>query len=341
MQQRRQLSCTQSAGDGQSERQLQLMFLEWGAVMPGRKRLSWLRAEFLALGAAVVNGMIGPLNRIAFDAGATHQQVAFLKSFGAFLVLLVICLATPRHRETLIGLRKRFWPLAWLSFTGITCVYAFETSAYLTVSIPLVSLLIYAAGGVVLPLSALVLGERLRLRSLTAFVLIFAGIAMLYTSLDMQVDSMTGVGLALLGGFAYATFIICGKAFRAGNGLPHLVWMFGLSSLFLAIPWWSDGAGIPGGAAMVAIIVQIAVPAIGGYWLTMLALHKCHSASSIQIIEMSEPLFACLYAFLLFGESLDAPGLGGALMIMGGLILSVMKSSGHQRSLQVFRAENS
>lgn len=309
--------------------------------MTSKAGFFWFRAEFLALAAAVVNGMIGPLNRIAFAEGATHQQIVFLKSFGAFAVLLSICLVVPRHREVLFALHKRMWSLVWLSFTGITCVYVFETSAYLTVSIPLVSILIYAAGGMVLPLSALVFGERLRLRKLMSFVLILSGVAMLYSSLDLRVNSMSGVGLALLGGFAYAAFMICSKAFRIGGGLPHLVWMFGLSSLFLAIPWWSAGGGLPDAAAMTAIMVQVAVPAIGGYWLTMLALHKCNSASSIQIIEMSEPLFACLYAFFLFGERLTSAGIGGALMIMGGLILSVMKTRGRSRSLRAIQAENS
>ena len=50
---------------------------------------------------------------------------------------------------------------------------------------------------------------------------------------------------------------------------------------------------------------------------------KNGEASKVQIIETSDPLFATLFAFIVFGESLQAFGYIGAGMIIFGLILSM------------------
>ncbi|MEQ1963958.1 hypothetical protein ABLB69_12475 [Xenorhabdus khoisanae] len=47
------------------------------------------RAEFYALTAAMLNGTIGVLTHFGLNSGISHHQVAFWKSFIAFLILLV------------------------------------------------------------------------------------------------------------------------------------------------------------------------------------------------------------------------------------------------------------
>jgi drug/metabolite transporter, DME family len=295
------------------------------ATVSGSSVALGLRPEILALLAAMANGTIGPFSRIAFEAGAGHAEIAFFKCFGAFIIVASICLPFARYRRGLIELRHKALPLCVLSATGIAGVYFLETWAYRSVSIPLVSLLIYAAGGLVLPISALFLGERFGMRQIMIFALILLGAVLLYAAADLTANALSGVLLALLGGLAYAIFIVGAKAWKVGSGLAHLVWMFGFSSLILFIPWWIEGAALPGPVATLAILGQILVPAIGGYWLTMAAVHKGKSTSSVQVIETSEPAFACLYAFLMFGDRLTSLGILGAVFVLLGLILSVVR----------------
>ncbi|WP_373271494.1 EamA family transporter [Moraxella osloensis] len=70
------------------------------------------------------------------------------------------------------------------------------------------------------------------------------------------------------------------------------------------------------------IMALILLPTIGGFFFTTKAV-KNGEASKVQIIETSDPLFATLFAFIVFGESLQAFGYIGAGMIIFGLILSM------------------
>lgn len=293
--------------------------------MTTKHHIFWLRAEVLAVFAAMSNGLIGPLNRIAFAWGGSPQQIAFFKCFGAFVLLLAYCLSHRQHRAALIGLVPRAPPLILLSLTGIACLSLLETWAFFHAPIPVVSFTMYAAGGLAIPLSALLLKERVRSRQIPVFALILAGIWLIGSGGAFTAGAAIGIVLAFAAGLAYTLFLVGAKLMRVGSGLAHLVWMFAISSLILFWPWWLDGAPLPGLVASVMILLHILVPAIGGYWLTMHAVHKSSSTSTVQAIETSEPLFASLYAFVLFGDRLSSASMAGAALILLGLLLSLMR----------------
>jgi drug/metabolite transporter (DMT)-like permease len=293
--------------------------------MSTKHHVVWLRAEVLALSAALTNGMIGPLNRIAFAAGGTPQQIAFFKCFGAFALLLGYCLAHRPHRAALTGLVPRAGALLFLSLTGVAGLYLLESWAFFLAPIPVVSFSMYAAGGLVIPLSAALLKERVRARQIVVFGLILIGIWLIGSGGDFAAGSFAGIVLALLAGLAYTLFLVTAKLLHVGSGLGRLVWMFGASSLVLVWPWWLAGAVLPGPVVAATILVQVLVPAIGGYWLTLHAVHKGSSTSTVQAIETSEPLFASLYAFALFGDRLSPTAMVGAVLILGGLMLSLLR----------------
>jgi drug/metabolite transporter, DME family len=284
----------------------------------------YIRAEIYALLAALSNGAIGPLNRFAFEGGASHHQVAFLKCFGAFIVLLVWCLLHPSQRHVLFGLARRARAFALLSLLGVFSLYFFETWAFAEASIPLVSFLTYAAGGVTLILSVLVLGERLTIYKVAAFVAILGGVGVIFVFNGQFSGSTLGMFFALMGGLGYALFIFFAKKLNVGSGLPHLVWLFGFGSIYLAIPLTQHGLTPLPTAAIWPIVALIVVPTIGGFWFTTRAVQS-GDASSVQIIETSDPLFASSFALVLFNETLAMSGWVGAAMIMGGLLLALKR----------------
>lgn len=280
------------------------------------------RPEYFALVAAALNGTIGPLNRLGFSQGASHNQVAFYKCFLAFLVLLVFCLARRQHRETLFSLRAKWWHFLVLSFFGIFCLYFFETWAFSQASIPLVSFLTYAAGGITIILSAIVLGEGIGIYKIVAFLLIMAGVGMLYSFGVRLSGSNSGIVLALLGGLGYALFIFASKYLKTGSGLPHLVWLFGFGSIYLAFPLATERLLIPNVISCAVIVSLVVFPTIGGFYFTTKAIHG-GEASKVQILETSDPLFATLFAYLLFRENLSFLGMVGAASIMLGLVIAM------------------
>src|SRR5207245_963014 len=131
---------------------------------------------YLALMAAGLNGTIGTFTRFALGSGASHHQVAFWKCFMAFVILLGYCLSSRSRRHELAILKSDWHKFALLSFLGIFCLYFFETWAFAEASIPLVSFLTYAAGGITLILSSRLLGERFGPSKLAAFAAILTGV---------------------------------------------------------------------------------------------------------------------------------------------------------------------
>ena len=212
-----------------------------------------------------------------------------------------------------------------LSFLGVFCLYFFETWAFAKASIPLVSFLTYAAGGITLILCVVFLKERLAFTKALSFIFILGGVAFLYMFEGNISGTKLGIILALLGGLGYALFIFFAKFLNIGSGLPQLVWLFGFGSLYLFLAWGYEGFTLPSPSAIWPILALIIIPTIGGFWLTTKAVEAGH-ASNVQIIETSDPLFASLFAFWLFGELLSVAGASGAALIMLGLLLSLYKS---------------
>jgi len=278
--------------------------------------------EACALLAALLNGTIGVLTRVGFDQGATPALIAFWKCFGAFLLVCALCACRPQLRTQTVGLTRRWPQFACLSLLGIFGLYYFETKAFSQASIPLVSFLTYAAGGVTIALSGLFLGEKVTRQKLLAFAAIVAGVGLMSLFEHGVAGSLSGIVLALMGGCGYALFIFLSKGFRIGSGLPQLVWLFGFGSLFLLMPLVREGFAFPAGAMWATLCALVLLPTIGGFYFTTRAVEG-GQASKVQIIETSDPLFATGFGFLLFGDRLSVAGLLGAGLIAAGLLIAV------------------
>ncbi|AQS42007.1 MAG: EamA-like transporter family protein [Candidatus Tokpelaia hoelldobleri] len=280
------------------------------------------RPEMFALIAAMLNGIIGVFTRFGFTEGATHHQVAFWKCFIAFVLLLFYCTWRKPLRQEALALHRQWPQLAVLAFLGIFCLYFFETWAFHEASIPLVSFLTYVAGCVTILFSAVFLHEKLTVYKLAAFAAILCGVYLIYSFEGGVSGSYLGIMLALLGGLGYALFIFMAKLLRMKGGLPQLIWLFGFGSLYLLVPLLHEGFAVPAGASLPVIFALVLLPTIGGFYFTTRAV-EAGEAGKVQIIETSDPLFSCLFAFVLFGDALGAIGFIGAACIMGGLLLAM------------------
>ncbi|MDO4893966.1 DMT family transporter [Moraxella sp.] len=284
------------------------------------------RPEIFALLAAIINGSIGIFTRFAFefDDGLSPVALAFWKCFLAFLIICLIGFGNRQTKQEIIRHSKHWYQFALLGFLGIFCLYFFETWAFYHASIPLVSFLTYAAGGVTVFLSAFFLKERLTLNKMAAFFSIMAGVCCLLLFESDVHGGYLGFILALLGGLGYALFIFISKLLKVGGGVAQLFWLFAFGSLYLSVPYFWDFY-LPNGMAWLMIICLVLLPTIGGFYLTTKAI-EYGEASKVQIIETSDPLFATLLASMIFGDVLSATGYIGSLLIFIGIIM-MMKSS--------------
>lgn len=275
-----------------------------------------------ALIAATLNGTIGTFTRVGLGQGLTPTNIAFWKCFGAFVLVAGYCVARQAYRHQTKQLARRWPQFALLALLGIFCLYGFETWAFSEASIPLVSFLTYAAGGVTLLLSIWRLREQMTWRKVVAFCAIAAGVAFICLFEGGVTGSYLGIVLALCGGLGYALFIFLSKWWSVGSGLPQLTWLFGFGSVYLLVPAIHQGLAVPDGWGWMILAALVLLPTIGGFYFTTLAISQ-GEASKVQIIETSDPLFATLFAFAFFGDALGMFGTLGALCIVFGLLMTI------------------
>ncbi|MFK7867340.1 MAG: DMT family transporter [Alphaproteobacteria bacterium] len=287
-------------------------------------------ADGSALIAAFLNGSIGALSRYGFYFEATHHQLAFYKCFFAFLLLLTLVLLNKTKRREFIALHRRAKEISILAGFGIFSLYFFETWAFAEANIPLVSFLTYASGGVTILLASFILNEALTLPKICAFLLMVFGILLMSITEIGHSGSMLGFALACAGGIGYSLFLLLSKFYKMPAGIVTLTWFFGFGSVYLFIPMAIDGVSFPNFYALGIIFLLVLFPTIGGYYFTMRALQH-GEASKVQIIETSDPLFASLFAFILFGDMLTGYGMIGAALIFTGLLVAI---TGHRLKLK-------
>ncbi|MFC0821114.1 DMT family transporter [Moraxella marmotae] len=281
------------------------------------------RPEIFALAAAIFNGSIGIFTRFAFDFDdkLSPNTLAFWKCFLAFLIISVFGLTSNTLRKQIVCHAKHWYKFALLAFLGIFCLYFFETWAFYHASIPLVSFLTYAAGGITLLLAVFFLKERIDFYKSMSFISIVAGVSLLLLFERDVSGSYLGILLALLGGLGYALFIFMAKILKVGGGFAQLFWLFAFGSVYLFIPYMQD-LHLPNHMAWLMIACLVLLPTIGGFYLTTKAV-ELGEASRVQIIETSDPLFATLLALIIFGDSLNIYGYFGALLILTGIVIMV------------------
>lgn len=129
------------------------------------------------------------------------------------------------------------------------------------------------------------------------------------------------LSLVISGALLHALWNLCAK--KAAGGLPF-VWLFGLVSLLLALPFgwvsWSANAAQLSGAAWLAIAASALIHA-----LYSLVLQKGYRASDFSLVyplaRGTGPLFAVFGAILVLGEVPSLVGWLGIAAVLFGIVL--------------------
>ncbi|WP_413740345.1 DMT family transporter [Sodalis sp. RH14] len=288
--------------------------------------------------AAIINSSIGILNEFAFSKGVKYQDVAFYKTLIAFIIITLYLVISQQFRAQVFYLRKRVKELLILSFTGVFCLYFFETWAFSESNIPLTAFMIYAPGIITVILSVVFLKERATLKMLFSVCMVFVGCYLLVAGNVVPVYG-EGILYAFIGGLGYGFFIFLSKIFKIEYAFAALWWCFLFGSILLFIPYYylNDYKVIffPLNS-MIYIVLLAAFPTILGFLLTMYAVRHA-PASYVQILETSDPLFASVAAYIIFSQTLSNISLhGSALILIGLFILSFSKKNKELKNVNDF-----
>ncbi len=293
----------------------------------------------LALLAGAINASIGIISILLMKSHLKSNDVAFLKTAIACLLLFAFLSRTPhqKQKQYIIGqetTKKSFWfVIAVCAFMGIFVLFLFETMAY-QYGNPANVVVVLMASAVI---SATIFGAVLLGEKITSYTLIgssFSIVGIFVISWAGGADALLVI-YGILAGSGYGVFSVLVQKFGLNGGIYLTKYLLLFGALFLAIPFAITYEPITVTVNMVLGLLALAFfPSILGFYCTTSAL-KYLSASKVQVIELSEPLFAMFFAWVILHEQPTAKfWLGAGCVIIGVLIITLFNKETIQENNQ-------
>jgi DME family drug/metabolite transporter len=266
--------------------------------------------------AAVLWGSLGPVARLAFDAGVAPIELAFWRATIAGACFAAHGLARGRLRVAAADLPG----LAGFALVGVTVFYWSYLRAVEIGGAALAAVLLYTAPAWVAIAAALWLGERLTRRALAALGLVLAGVVLVAFGGGGGPTSVSAAGIVwgLVSGLAYAAYYLFGKRWLARYDAPTLFMYalpIGALALLPAVRFAPKSAPAWGAILFIAV-----VPTYLAYLLYAHGLRRVEATRAAMVATL-EPVVAAAVAYVAWGERLGTAGtIGGALVLAGVLL---------------------
>lgn len=288
-----------------------------------------------ALAAAALNATIGIFSVLLMNTGLKSNDIAFLKTIIAFVLLSALLSKTPKRMQyqhlittEFVGSSNKrvMWTVAICAFLGIFTLFVFETKAYEYGNPANVVVVLMAAATISATLfSALLLKEKLLLSTILGILLAVTGIFVISWTSSVNLNL---IFFASLAGSGYGLFSVLMQRFGLQGGIYLTKYLLLFGSVFLFIPFIVTFEPINIGYPSVLGLLGLAIfPTILGFYCTTSAL-KYLPAAKVQVIELSEPLFAMFFVWLILHEVATMRfWLGAALVIVGILTITHLPKS--------------
>ena len=277
--------------------------------------------------AALLWGSLGPVARVAFEAGVDPLELAFWRASIAGALFAMHAVARGRLRVA----RRDVPGLVLFAFLGVTVFYWSYLRSVEIGGAALAAVLLYTAPAWVALAAALWLGERLTRRTLAALVLTLAGVTLGATGGGGESRvSMAAIAWGLVSGLSYAVYYLFGKRYFARYETPTLFLYalpIGALALLPAVRFAPKSA-----AAWAAILFIAVVPTYLAYLLYAHGLRRVEATRAAMVATL-EPVVAAVVAYIAWGERLGVAGMfGGALVLASVLVATTRRAlSGVQR----------
>ncbi|KDM93363.1 DMT family transporter [Photobacterium galatheae] len=287
----------------------------------------------LALLAAFFNGMVGILSVNLFASGMPSAAVAFYKCVVAFLIILLVLGMTGKLPALLTYLKSKWKALAVCSFFGFFMLYFFETASYETLNVAVVVFLLFGVSTLVTFFANAVFEKR-NLTGQEWMSVLFAVLGLYLIFLENEniaSSDQTGFLFAVLAGVGYGLFLVLNKKLEIGGGLIPVcgLLMFGL--VYLLIPFAMSGVvGVENDVWLTLLLLAL-LPTIGGFWCTTKSLTILKS-QTVQLVELSEPIFALILGFVFLGQLVTSMQMLGGACILGAILIHEVKLSSFRKN---------
>jgi DME family drug/metabolite transporter len=275
-----------------------------------------------ALAAAGLNATIGVLTKTAAGLGFQSDAIAALKTTIGFAMVGLFAVVYLRAQ-----MRGKWREAALCAFFGIFVLFYFETAAYAHESTAnvVVTLMAFAA------LSAILLGWPLLGDKPTRMQFLGLGLALFGVGVISGVGaahSAQGLLLAASAGVGYGVFSVLVKRFALPGGFALTARLLFFGTIYLGATVHFDAlAQASWSAAAVAVLALLAIfPTIMGFVCTTRAIQYI-APGRVQTLELTEPLFAGVFALVFLREVPTAWTVAGGVLVVLGLYVSSMQPS--------------
>ena len=206
--------------------------------------LKYLLGSVFALTAAALNATIGIFSVLLMNTGLKSNDVAFLKTIIAFVLLSALLSKTPRRIQYHQLINSEFdnprnkrimGAVAVCAFLGIFTLFVFETKAYEYGNPANVVVVLMATATISAALfGALLLKERLLLNTILGVLLAVTGIFVISWTSSVN---LTLVFFAVMAGSGYGLFSVLMQHFGLQGGIYLTKYLLLFGSVFLFIPF--------------------------------------------------------------------------------------------------------
>ncbi|HTX44080.1 MAG TPA: DMT family transporter [Methanocella sp.] len=257
-------------------------------------------------------------------------EIASLRFFIAAPLLFIVTYLW-KGKEIFRFDLKDLGTFAIMALTGVTLQYVLQVSAQSYTTATNASLLINTSVFFIIFLSALFLKEKLTGWRIAGSVIGFVGAALLVSKGTLSFDlggHAFGDVLIIACAFLWATYSIYGKKIASKySPLTTLNCVFVIGTIGL-IPFYfltphAAVTNIPADA-MASILFLALFCSIIAYLVYNVALERM-SASTVALYIYFVPLSTIVLAWLILGETLTMPTIGGGLMVLLGMYIAEIR----------------
>jgi drug/metabolite transporter (DMT)-like permease len=256
-----------------------------------------------ALLAAIFNGMIGIFSVKIMSVGLSPYAIAFYKCLIAFLIITSWLIVSKQLGHWINYIKRLWWQLLVASLFGFFVLYFFETAAYKYEKVTIVVFMLLGSAVITTFILSSVLDKKwLSLHDVMSCAFALFGLALIFGVNVGLSNNYLGIFLALIAGMGYGAFLTISPRFNIGSGLlvVNSLMLFGM--LYLFIPFAHEGLVFITDTHTVILLTLLALlPTIGGFLCTTKALTLLKS-ESVQLIELSEPIFSLVFSFVFLNQ---------------------------------------
>ena len=290
-----------------------------------RRLPSWLPFLVLGIGLCAISfGAI--LVRLAQAGGVASLPIAAWRL--GLAALLITPMVLWRNFPQLAALERRQIGLALAAGLSLALHFAAWVTSLEYTSVASSTALVTTNPLWIGIASFALFGERPGRALLVGIALSLSGSALIFLS-DRQhaadgANSLLGNGLALLGSWCFAAYLMIGRRLRAGLTLPVYIWLaYGVAALFLFAAAGASSAALTGFGlrSWLALIGLAVVPQLIGHTSYNWSL-KHVSATFIAVVTLGEPIGSALLALIFFGETLAPLQALGFVLLLAGIYMS-------------------